>query len=281
MYRCRFFHKWYTTGIRIKTVWKDLRMFPLSLKAQWNRWVILQVIQPKALFPFYFVFRLCWAVLSTTHICICFSRMTCTYLYIFGMTNIRKYALCWRKERLHQITKVEQWSKTIKRRWLNCLGHLMRMTLSTHARISLHEALRPSKRKRGKPQRTWLKVIEKDLKNYIQLIFVKEDPKITIAKLVNAKAFGQTIKHCWSNIWNLLITQKCLTVRPRPKTLLVQHFLHASSNVFELFQNTTHQKFCLFDANYACLIVWPPFQHFLSNVSFVLIIWNNLQHFTT
>ena len=70
---------------------------------------------------------------------------------------------------LYRKTKVEPWSKTIKRRRLNWLGHLMRMQTDTPARIALKEALQPKTKKRGKSQTTWLKTIEKDLAHTIEV----------------------------------------------------------------------------------------------------------------
>ena len=60
-------------------------------------------------------------------------------------------------EELYGRTKEEKWSRKIKRRRLNWLGHLMRMDTQTPARKSLTEALTPAKKKRGKPPMTWLK----------------------------------------------------------------------------------------------------------------------------
>ena len=63
---------------------------------------------------------------------------------------------------LYTKTKQENWSKTIKRRRLNWLGHMMRMNADTPVRKGLDEAMRPAKKKKGKPPTTWLKVMEKD-----------------------------------------------------------------------------------------------------------------------
>ena len=84
---------------------------------------------------------------------------------------------------LYNMTQVEPWSKIIKRRRLNWLGHLMRMPIDTPARISLYEALRPSKKKVGKTPTTWLRVIEKDLKNIINLNVYNDNVDHTIAEL--------------------------------------------------------------------------------------------------
>ena len=70
---------------------------------------------------------------------------------------------------LYRKTKVEPWSKTIKRRRLNWLGHFMRMQTDTPARIALKEALQPTTKKRGKAQTTWLKTTKKDLAHTIEI----------------------------------------------------------------------------------------------------------------
>ena len=72
-------------------------------------------------------------------------------------------------QKLYEMTKVEPWSRTIRRRRLNWLGYLIRLSPETPARISLYEALRTTKRKRGKAKTTWLKVIEKDLNGNVKL----------------------------------------------------------------------------------------------------------------
>ena len=66
---------------------------------------------------------------------------------------------------LYQITKVEPWSKSIKRRRLNWLGHLMRLNENTPARSALDEALTPTKRPVGRPETRWIDTIKADLQN--------------------------------------------------------------------------------------------------------------------
>lgn len=56
-----------------------------------------------------------------------------------------------------------EWSKKIRRRRLNWLGHLMRLHKHTPARRALEESLQPSKKNLGRPPITWTKLIEKDL----------------------------------------------------------------------------------------------------------------------
>ena len=61
----------------------------------------------------------------------------------------------------------------------------MRLPPEKPARISLYEALRTTKRKRGKAKTTWLKVIEKDLSGNVKLDVFKDPAAITITKLIN------------------------------------------------------------------------------------------------
>ena len=64
---------------------------------------------------------------------------------------------------LYEKVGVEKWSVSIRRRRLNWLGHLMRLDERTPVRKALLESLSNVKRKVGRPQLTWIKVIEKDL----------------------------------------------------------------------------------------------------------------------
>ena len=67
-------------------------------------------------------------------------------------------------DRIYELTKCEKWSKTIKRRRLNFLGHVMRLNENTPVRIALREALNPAGKKRERAKFTWLKTIFEDLK---------------------------------------------------------------------------------------------------------------------
>ena len=67
----------------------------------------------------------------------------------------------------------------------NWLGHLMRPPSETPARISLYEALKTTKRKRGKAKTTWLKVTEKDLSGNVKLDVFDDPVEITVMKLIN------------------------------------------------------------------------------------------------
>ena len=66
-------------------------------------------------------------------------------------------------DELYKKTKCEPWSKTIKRRRLNWLGHLIRLHPDTPARKALREYLRTTKRPRGRPKFTWMQQAKQDL----------------------------------------------------------------------------------------------------------------------
>lgn len=76
-----------------------------------------------------------------------------------------KYPKIVSNNKLYEITKCEKWSSTIERRRLSWLGHLMRLDPDVPARRALEEALKPTKKKKGRPPTTWISVIQKDLKN--------------------------------------------------------------------------------------------------------------------
>jgi exonuclease III len=67
--------------------------------------------------------------------------------------------------KLYELTKEEPWSKTIERRRHSWIGHLMRLDPEVPARKALIEALKPSKRKRGRPKTTWISKMQQDIKN--------------------------------------------------------------------------------------------------------------------
>ena len=52
-------------------------------------------------------------------------------------------------EELYGVTKVEPWSRVIRRRCQNLLGHMLRLHPKTPARKAFKEALKPVKQKRG------------------------------------------------------------------------------------------------------------------------------------
>ena len=63
-------------------------------------------------------------------------------------------------------TKQVPWSVKIKKRRLSFFGHICRLPDDTPVKIALQEAKRPVKKPRGRPNTTYLKQVEKELKNY-------------------------------------------------------------------------------------------------------------------
>ena len=86
-------------------------------------------------------------------------------------------------EELYRKTKCENWNKTIKRRRLNFLGHVMRLDDHTPVRIALKEALTPTETKRGRPKMTWIKTIADDLNRKGIVINIKR-PEETLQTLL-------------------------------------------------------------------------------------------------
>ena len=72
--------------------------------------------------------------------------------------------------KLYQITTVENWSRTIKRRSLNWYGHLLRLPDETSAKAALKEARSYAPKPRGGQRLTWLKLIDKDLENIMVVV---------------------------------------------------------------------------------------------------------------
>ena len=67
-------------------------------------------------------------------------------------------------DKLYQETKQTPWSEKIAKRRLTFFGHVCRLPETTPVKIALHEALRPSKKPRGRPKTTYLQVIKTQLK---------------------------------------------------------------------------------------------------------------------
>ena len=63
---------------------------------------------------------------------------------------------------LYKNTNSEPWSKTIKRRRLNWVGHLYRLPDNTPARQAMAEFHRKTKRPVGRPKPTWVALISKE-----------------------------------------------------------------------------------------------------------------------
>jgi hypothetical protein len=87
-------------------------------------------------------------------------------------------------QKLYQITKTEPWSISIKRRRLNFAGHLMRLDENTPAKQALYEAIKPTKRKPGRPKQSWIQTIRRDLDS--QLNTTKENDQTFIEVLHEA-----------------------------------------------------------------------------------------------
>ena len=69
-------------------------------------------------------------------------------------------------------------------KWLDWLGHLMRLDKKTPVRLALYESLQPVQRKRGRPCLTWIKIMEKDISLVdIKLNLNKKTPDETITTL--------------------------------------------------------------------------------------------------
>ena len=85
-------------------------------------------------------------------------------------------------DELYHRTKVEPWSVVILRRRLSWLGHLLRLPLETPARLALNEALKPSRKHRGRPPMTWIKSVMKDLTN-LNILSESETPERSFIKL--------------------------------------------------------------------------------------------------
>ena len=62
-----------------------------------------------------------------------------------------------------QTQNTEPWSKTIKRRRLNWVGHLYRLPKETPARQALAEYQRKTKHPVGRPKPTWVALTQKEL----------------------------------------------------------------------------------------------------------------------
>jgi len=97
--------------------------------------------------------------------------------YVLGIYWPRKIS----NMSLYTITRAEPWSRVIKRRRLNWLGHLMRLHPETPVQLSLEEALRPAKRPVGHPKTTWISCVCKDLEK--ANIYIRQDNIDTFREL--------------------------------------------------------------------------------------------------
>ena len=58
-------------------------------------------------------------------------------------------------DKLYKATKQTPWSEKIAKRRLTFFGHVCRLPDTTPVKIALREALRPSKKTRGRPKNTY------------------------------------------------------------------------------------------------------------------------------
>ena len=91
-----------------------------------------------------------------------------------------KYPKIMPDKQVYEMTQCKPWSETIQHRRLSWLGHLMRLDPGVPARLSLTEALTPTKRKRGHPPTTWLTNIQEDLKTIGINILMKDTTVIPV-----------------------------------------------------------------------------------------------------
>ena len=83
--------------------------------------------------------------------------------FLRRIANIKKLDKVSNKE-LYERTKSKPWSKTMKQRRLNWLGHLLRLPEDTPARQALAEYHRTTKRPVGRPKPTWVAQVIKEIK---------------------------------------------------------------------------------------------------------------------
>lgn len=103
-------------------------------------------------------------------------------------------------ENLYKRTKMEPWSEVIQRRRLTWLGHLLRLPHETPAQLALNEAIKPSRKYRGRPPITWLDTIKKDLtelnilpKNLTYNDIIKHLRELTENRVAWKKTVGSAI----------------------------------------------------------------------------------------
>ena len=88
--------------------------------------------------------------------------------------------------KLYENSKVEKWSKTVKRRRLQWYGHFLRLPEDTPAKSALMEARSYACKPKGGQKLTWLKIIDKDLEN-IQI-------KVTVKNKIKGEPYSYNIK---------------------------------------------------------------------------------------
>ena len=113
--------------------------------------------------------------------------------YVIGIT--------WPKiisnKNLYDMTKAEKWSRTVKRRRLNWLGHLMRLPEDSPAYKSLVNFLQPCQKPVGRCTTTWMSIIKKDLQSaniHLNLLNPVETINTLKQITVDRKLWKNTIK---------------------------------------------------------------------------------------
>ena len=96
---------------------------------------------------------------------------------IFQRKQLRKIlGIYWPKkisnENLYDRTKVEPWSRTIRRRRLKWFGHMMRLQTETPAQKALQQYIKSVSKPVGRPKQTWIYNLYTDIKEHSDLINV-------------------------------------------------------------------------------------------------------------
>ena len=76
---------------------------------------------------------------------------------------------------LYERTNHKPWSRTIKRRRLIWLGHVLRLDPSTPARKALKHFIVPAQRPAGRSKTTWMGTVLKDIMQYTDVELVDND----------------------------------------------------------------------------------------------------------
>ena len=109
---------------------------------------------------------------------------------------------------IYETTKAETWSKTIKRRRLQWYGHLLRLPENTPAKEALKEARSFACKPKGGQKLTWLKIIDRDLKD-IQIKVVVANSGGGVAYSYNTKdhkVMAQN-RYTWQVVVNRAMSQ--------------------------------------------------------------------------
>ena len=101
-----------------------------------------------------------WVITKTTE-----KKIDSLHRRLLRKTLNIKWPQIMRNEEVYEKTKTEKWSKTIKKRRLGWLGHLLRLDPNTPARIALKEAVKEIPKNVGGNRTIWIDIIKKDIKN--------------------------------------------------------------------------------------------------------------------